>query len=213
MKEQEAAISIGMRPGTHPAHIILPEVVAPGLRAPKSLQSSLLEELEEEEEEEQEPIEPVVEAPPEVIPPPEEPVPVVAEPPEPPPAPTPPPPPPPPPPPARRGRSKAKRKSEPPPAPLEQQLPTELVDAAVDQNIPLVPTTSHRPSVRLTPSLSLIPPVPPPPPPPPPPVPAEELPLDVAEDEKLYCICQKPSEGLVRIVRWQPFRDFADSCS
>ena len=72
IKEQEAALSIGLRPGTHPAHIILPEVVVPTMRAPKSSFGSWISELDEFADEIKEllPIPPVSEIPP----PPEEPV-------------------------------------------------------------------------------------------------------------------------------------------
>lgn len=44
IKEQEASIALGMRPGTHLAPILLPEVIVPGSRVPRQVQESAPEE-------------------------------------------------------------------------------------------------------------------------------------------------------------------------
>ncbi|CAL1703918.1 unnamed protein product [Somion occarium] len=51
IKEEETSLSVGLRPGTHPASIILPEVVVPslkGARAPRLTQTPVPEELQPE---------------------------------------------------------------------------------------------------------------------------------------------------------------------
>lgn len=180
IKEQEAALSIGLRPGTHPAHIILPEVVVPTMRAPKSSFGSWISELDEFADEIKEllPIPPVSEIPP----PPEEPVATT------PPPPTPPPPPPLPPPPARTKSHKRKgKKSHSRGADEPKMGEKENNTVPSDPAAPLQePPAPRRPSVKLT--------LPPPPLPLPPLEPELQL---VNADEPLYCYCNRPSEGLV----------------
>lgn len=183
VKEQEAAISIGMRPGTHATKIILPEIMPPGPRALKPYHTFVTDDPEDEElPEEYIEIEPspVSPAP---LPEPEETSSV----------PEPPPPPPPPPQSSRktRGKSKKLRKSKSQ-TPHEQQVaPAEPPsDVNVDEGIPEKPTTPHRPTIRLTLSL-------PPPPPEEPQLPLQEVDANGNPDEKLYCICNGPSEGMV----------------
>ena len=203
--EQEASIVIGSRPGTHPVHILLPEVVPPtGTRHTKP---SYLDDLDDYEEEPE-----PAEEPPELSPEAEEQPVEEDEPEEPPPT-------------AtftttntanssanRSRRSKSKsvgvgsRKSrsrkpsaeavlEAQAAPAEGQSPTINLDAGIPER----PTTPHRPTVtvRLT--------LPPKPPTPPPELGGEELPPDAFDGDQgdpnqPYCTCRKPSEGTVRHI-------------
>ncbi|EKM55795.1 uncharacterized protein PHACADRAFT_184564 [Phanerochaete carnosa HHB-10118-sp] len=184
VQEQEAAISIGMRPGTHATKIILPEIMPPGPRSLKPYHTFVTDDLEDEELPE-EYIE--IEPPPASPTPPLEPeeTPSVPE----------PPPPPPPPQLSRktRGKSKKLRKSESQ-APHEMQvtLAEPPSDVNLDEGIPEKPTTPHRPTIRLTFSL-------PPPPPEQPQLPLQEVDANENPDEKLYCICNGPSDGMVNL--------------
>lgn len=205
IKEQEASISIGMREGTHPAKIVLPEVVPPGPRAPKPYHTSVVEELEDEELLD-EPIEPPPESPaPE--PEPEE-VPAVPE---------PPPPAPPPPPPIRKTRSKSKSKKthkSKSRTPHEQQLVFSEPprDVNPDEGIPEKSTAPHRPTIRLTFSLPPAPSALPPPPVEEPVQPLQEMDPNENSDDKLYCICNGPSDGMVRLYVLGNVRRVSDEC-